>query len=57
MPGVGETAVREWRDKLIASSQIAKIETRTATRNGTTYQWAAFPFAPGTPGTCHTGRT
>lgn len=36
--GVHHDTVREWRSKLEASCGIRKIEERTVTRNGTTYQ-------------------
>lgn len=36
--GVDESTVRVWREKLTASSGIPKIDTRSVTRKGTTYQ-------------------
>jgi transposase-like protein len=36
--GVDEATVRNWRAKLAASSEIPKIDTRTVSRQGTTYQ-------------------
>jgi hypothetical protein len=36
--GVDSETVRNWRNKLTASSEIRKIDTRTVSRNGTTYQ-------------------
>jgi len=36
--GVDEATVRNWRAKLAASSEIPKMDTRTVSRQGTTYQ-------------------
>ena len=36
--GVDEATVRNWRAKLAASSEIPKIDTRTVSRQGSTYQ-------------------
>lgn len=36
--GVDEATVRNWRSKLAASTEIPKIDTRTVSRQGTTYQ-------------------
>lgn len=36
--GVDHVTVGRWREKLIASCEVHKIETRTVTRNGTSYQ-------------------
>ncbi|MGC8761939.1 MAG: hypothetical protein ACP5VC_18450 [Bryobacteraceae bacterium] len=36
--GVDEATVRNWRAKLAASSEIPKIDTRTVSRRGSTYQ-------------------
>jgi len=36
--GVDEATVRNWRAKLAASSEIPKIDTRTVSRQGRTYQ-------------------
>ncbi len=36
--GVDEATVRNWRTRLAASSEIPKIDTRTVSRQGSTYQ-------------------
>jgi transposase-like protein len=36
--GVDEATVRNWRTRLAASSEIPKIDTRTVSRRGSTYQ-------------------
>lgn len=36
--GVDEATVRNWRTRLAASSEIPKIDTRTVSRHGATYQ-------------------
>lgn len=36
--GVDEATVRNWRTRLVASSEIPKIDTRTVSRQGSTYQ-------------------
>lgn len=36
--GVDEATVRNWRSKLAASTEIPQIDTRTVSRQGTTYQ-------------------
>jgi hypothetical protein len=36
--GVDEGTVRSWREKMAISSEIPKIDSRTVTRNGITYQ-------------------
>ena len=54
--GVDEATVRNWRNRLAASSEIPKIDTRTVSRQGSTYQQRtaqigrrrrAKPSAPG----------
>jgi len=54
--GVDEATVRNWRTRLAASSEIPKIDTRTVSRQGSTYQQRttqigrrrrAKPSAPG----------
>lgn len=53
---VDHVTVKNWREKMTASCEIHKIETRTASRGGSTYQQNTAnigrrpPSPPGQPG-------